>query len=221
MKPHLPPTLRHFFQRATLALALLLLAPPTPAQTPEFVEGIHYQILPQAQPTQSGKKIEVVEMFWYGCPHCYRLEPFIARWLENKPANAHFIAIPAVLSPRWELHARMFYTLQALGLEQKLHAQVFHALHETRLPLKNMSQFADWASRHGADRAAVLAASKSFAVQNKLNFAALVSRKYGITGVPAIIVDGRYRTSVSLAGGHTELFQVINHLIALAAKKRA
>ncbi len=191
------------------------------AQDERFVAGVHYQILHQAQPTQSGEKIEVVEMFWYECPHCYRLEPFISRWLQTKPQHVAFVPVPAILNRSWEFDARMYYTMQALGIDEALHTEVFKAIHEVRRPLRTLEQFADWAAEHGADRATLLAAFDSFAVQNKINFAMLMSRKYGISGVPAIIVDGRYRTSVSLAGGQAKLIEVINHLVTLAAEQRS
>jgi len=204
-----------------LALSLAFCPAGAAAQEKTFVEGGHYELLREAQPVQTGDKIEVVEMFWYQCPHCYRLEPFITQWLQNKPDNAAFVPIPAVLGPRWAFSARMFYALEALGLEQNLHAKVFTAIHSARRPLENFKQFADWAAENGAKRSEIQAAFNSFAVNNKVNFAEVMTRRYGLTGVPAIIVDGRYRTSVSLAGSHQELLEVIDYLVELAAKERA
>ncbi len=186
-----------------------------------FVEGGHYELLSEVQPVQTGDKIEVVEMFWYRCPHCYQLEPFITRWRQNIPDNAEFVPVPAVLNEQWAFNARMYYTLAALGLDQQLHAEVFRAIHETRLPLNTIEQFADWAVENGADRQTLIAAFNSFAVEAKVNFATVMSRKYGISGVPAIIVDGKYRTSVSLAGSHEKLLEVVDYLVSLAAKQRA
>ena len=214
----------NIFLRATGRLilpAFFMAFLPASAQEKTFVEGGHYELLREAQPVQTGDKIEVVEMFWYQCPHCYRLEPFVTQWKQNKPDNAEFVAIPAVLGPRWEFSARIFYALQALGLEEKLHAEVFNAIHAARRPLENFKQFSDWAAENGADRAEVKAAFNSFAVNTKINFAAEMTRRYGLTGVPAIIVDGRYRTSVALAGSREELLKVIDYLVDLAAKARA
>lgn len=219
--------LRHLVTRparsAVLAMTMLLCGLPASvtAQEENFVEGGHYELLSEVQPVQTGDKIEVVEMFWYQCPHCYRLEPFITQWLEKKPDNATFVPVPAILNKNWEIGARMYYTLEALGLDEQLHAALFNAIHKTRRPFETADQFADWAAENGADRLAIAATFTSFAVENKVNFATLMSVKYGISGVPAIIVDGRYRTSVSLAGSHENLINVINHLIKLAAKKRA
>ena len=206
---------------ALLGAGLWFLAAGLFAQETPFVEGGHYELLSEAQPVQTGDKIEVVELFWYQCPHCYRLEPFIDRWRQNKPENAEFVPVPAILNERWAFDARMYYTLEALGLDRQLHADLFKAIHETRLPLNTPQRFADWAVENGADRQALTAAFDSFGVENKINFATVMSRKYGISGVPAIIIDGKYRTSVSLAGGHEKLLEVIDHLVNLAAEQRA
>lgn len=201
-------------------IGALLITAPAYAEK-KFVEGGQYQLLRQTQPVRSGDKIEVVELFWYKCPHCYTLEPYLLQWLETKPDNAEFFPVPAVLSERWAFDARMYYTLQALNLDGELHDDVFKAIHESRRRLTNRTQFATWAKENGADYQKVIAAFDSFAVNSKVNAAKLMSRKYGITGVPAIIVDGKYRTSVSLAGSHEKLLEVIDYLVALAAKQRA
>lgn len=207
--------------RFTVIAGGLLLFAVLPGRAQDnFIEGVHYTVLRDNQPVQTGEQIEVVELFWYRCPHCYRLEPYIARWKQNKPGNAELVEIPAILNDNWAFGARMYYTLEALGLAEQLHSAVFHAIHRAKRPLNTREQFADWAAENGADRDAVLAAMDSFAVESKMRFAGLMGRKYRITGVPAIIVDGKYRTSVQLAGGHEQLLQVINHLVKRAAGER-
>ena len=216
------------FASALLITCAMLFSTSLWAQEKTFVEGGHYELLNEAQPIQTGDKIEVVEMFWYHCPHCYRLEPFITRWRGNKPDNAEFVPIPAVLNARWAFDARMYYTLESLDLDLQLHADLFKAIHETRLPLGTAEQFADWAVAAQAarqiekrvDRQTLIATFDSFTVETKVSFATVMSRKYGISGVPAIIVDGKYRTSVSLAGSHEKLLKVIDYLVNLAAKQR-
>lgn len=205
--------------KTQIIAALFAFAAPF-ALAQEFAEGAYYELLSEAQPVQTGEQIEVVEMFWYRCPHCYSLEPFIERWREEKPENAELVTMPAVVSERWAFDARLYYTLEALGLEQELHGEVFDALHAQRLALDTPEAFADWAAKHGADREAVLAAFDSFTVESKLQFATVMSRNYGISGVPAIIVDGKYRTSVGLAGGQEKLLEVIDFLVGLAAENR-
>lgn len=212
------------FVRTISLAALFLLAAalvPAHAQDDPFIEGGHYELLDEVQPVQTGDKIEVVEMFWYRCPHCYRLEPFIIDWVENKPENAEYVPIPALLNPKWEFHARAFYTFESLGVLDQLHAEFFNAIHRDNKKINTVEALANWAAEQGVDHQAVIDTFSSFAVENKLNFANVMSRKYGITGVPAIIVDGRYRTSVGLAGSHEKLIEVINFLVEKAAEARA
>lgn len=187
----------------------------------EFAEGVHYEVLDKPQPVQTGEQIEVLELFWYGCPHCYRLEPMLIKWLKNKPENSAYVALPAVLGSNWEAGARAWYTFEALGLTSKLHGEYFHAIHRDRLRLDTAEALADWMAGQGHDRAAALAAYDSFAVDAKVRHSARVGRLYGISGVPSMIVDGKYLTSVGRAGGHEQLFRVIEFLIERAASERA
>ncbi|MBX2868077.1 MAG: thiol:disulfide interchange protein DsbA/DsbL [Acidiferrobacterales bacterium] len=204
----------------TAFLATLFFLPSVWAQSDRYVEGGHYELLGEFQPVQTGDKIEVVEMFWYRCPHCYRLEPYLEKWLQNKPENAEYVPIPALLNNSWAFQARAFFTFEALGLTDTLHAKFFDAIHKERRPFNTVDQLAEWAQEYGADPEDIRKTMDSFAVNNKLNFAALMSKKYGITGVPAIIVDGKYRTNVSMAGSHEELFNLIDFLIEKAAAER-
>jgi thiol:disulfide interchange protein DsbA len=206
---------------STVLLFLSLIAFNGYTQEEQFIEGGHYELLDEVQPVQTGEKIEVVEMFWYRCPHCYRLEPFIVEWEKNKPENAEYVAIPALLNPNWEFHARAYYTFESLGVLDQLHGAFFTAIHEQRKDINTVEALANWAAENGVDHTSVIETFSSFAVENKINFANVMSRKYGITGVPAIIVDGRYRTSVSLAGSHDKLIDVINFLVEKAAEARA
>ncbi len=213
-----------FFTPTTLTLlSTLFMLSITTAHTQEepFIEGGHYELLDQVQPVQTGDKIEVVEMFWYRCPHCFQLEPFMVDWLKTIPENAQLVRTPAILSQQWEFHARAYYTFDALGVVDKLHDKFYSAIHVQRLDIDSADELADWAAENGIDRQSVIDAFNSFAVASKFNFANVMSRKYGISGVPAIIVDGRYRTSVSQAGSPEKLIKVINFLIEKAAQTRA
>ena len=205
-----------------IAVSLSLSLSPGIAQEEPFVEGEHYQLLDEVQPVQTGDRIEVAELFWYHCPHCFLLEPFIAEWRKNIPDGAEYVPIPALLNDRWEFDARVYYTFEALGLLEDLHGKYFSAIHEQRLNIRTAEQLAAWATDNGVDGdgSKIPGAFTSFAVQNKLNFSRVMSRRYGINGVPAIIVDGRYRTSVSLSGSHAKLIKVINFLIGKAAQQK-
>ena len=204
-----------------IAVFLSLSLSPGIAQEEPFVEGEHYQLLDEVQPVQTGSKIEVAELFWYHCPHCFRLEPFIVEWQKNIPDGAEYVPIPALLNDRWEFDARVYYTFEALGLLEDLHGKYFSSIHEQRLNIRTAEQLAAWATDNGVDGSKIPDTFTSFSVQNKLNFSSVMSRRYGINGVPAIIVDGRYKTSVSLAGSHAKLIKVINFLIRESAQQRS
>lgn len=193
---------------------------PVWAQEDKYKEGVNYEVLKQPQPVQTGDKIEVLEMFWYRCPHCYNLEPYVHRWLESKPDNAEYVAYPAILGQSWVFHARAFFTFEALGALDKLHASFFDAIHKEKRKFGGAEDLADWAAGQGQDKQAVLDAFKSFAVDTKTRHAGLLSGKYLVTGVPAIIVDGKYKTSARLAGGNAELFELVNYLVEKSQGER-
>ncbi len=150
---------------------------PAYGQSEQYIEGGHYELLPEFQPVQTGDKIEVAEMFWYRCPHCYRLEPYLHKWLQNKPENAEYVPIPALLNQSWAFQARAFYTFDALGLVDQLHGKFFDAIHKDRKPFNTADQLAEWAAEHGADPDAIRKTMDSFAVNNKLNFANVMTQK--------------------------------------------
>lgn len=205
---------------ASLALVGLL-ASPAMAQEEAFAEGVHYEKLSNNQPVSTGDKIEVLELFWYRCPHCNTLEVPLQKWLKNgKPENAEYVAFPAVLSDRWAPGAQAFYTLEALGLLDELHGKVFYAVHSEHRNLDSARQLAEWVEEQGYSAQDVLDTYDSFAVNTKLNYAKTASRKYDVNGVPAVVVDGKYRTSVSQAGDFDTLFKVINFLVEKAAAER-
>jgi thiol:disulfide interchange protein DsbA len=200
---------------------LALFSAPAIAQDEAFLEGGHYEVLGTIQAISTGDKIEVLELFWYRCPHCNSLEVPLQKWLKNgKPENAEYVAFPAVLSARWESSARTFYTLEALDLLDELHGKVFYAIHSEHRNLDSDQRLAEWVEGEGHSAQDVLDTYNSFAVNTKLNYAKTMTKKYGIQGVPAIIVDGKYRTSVSLAGDSDALFEVINFLVEKAAAER-
>jgi len=183
-------------------------------------EPLRYVELFQAQPVVTGDKIEVRELFWYGCPHCFDLEPTLERWLEHKPDNVTFIRTPAVLRDSWAIHARTYYAFEAMGLVDKLHEAFFDALHLKKQRLITPDAIADWVAQQGVDRQKFLDAFNSFAVDSHVRQAALVGRRYEADGVPTIIVDGKYRTGVGMAGGHEALIKVIESLVQKAAAER-
>ncbi len=210
------------FAGALVAIALSTFA-ALPAAAQNYEAGVHYAPLKKPVPVATGSNIEVRELFWYGCPHCYEFEPHIQKWQKNKPDNAEYVAMPAVFRQSWEFHARAFYTFEALGLGEKAHVDFFDAIHRDR-KFKQADQtpekLGEWAESLGVKKQDIIDAYSSFAVDTKVRQAKKSVFSYEVTGVPAIIVDGKYRTSGSMAGTYEELLKVIDFLVAKSAKER-
>ncbi|EJZ55801.1 thiol:disulfide interchange protein DsbA/DsbL [Pseudomonas sp. TH49] len=163
-------------------------------------------------------KIEVVELFWYGCPHCYSFEPVINPWVEKLPSDVNFVRIPAMFGGPWDAHGQMFLTLEAMGVEHKVHAAVFNAIQKDRKPLTKPEDMADFLATQGVDKDKFLATFNSFAIKGQIVKAKDLAKKYEISGVPTMIVNGKYRFDVGSAGGEKEALQLADQLIA---KERA
>jgi len=183
-----------------------------------FTEGKEYTKLSRAQPTSSGDKIEVVELFWYGCPHCYHLEPFIEDWLKSKPDDVEFVRLPAILGANWELLAKAYYTAELLGVLDKTHRALFDEIHEKNNKMKDESALRAFFMQHGVTAADFDRTFNSFAVNVKINNSSLMTRRYAITGVPTLIVNGKYSTGPSLTNGNEQVMAVVDYLVA---KERA
>jgi thiol:disulfide interchange protein DsbA len=191
-------------------LALLLLAP---AGFAAIEEGVQYQKVATPQPTSSGDKIEVLELFWYGCPHCYHLEPELSDWLQHKPDDVAFVRMPAVLGPSWELLARGYYTAEMLGVLDKIHQPLFDRIHKDHKPIRNVGDLKAFFEEQGVSAADFDKTYNSFAVVTRTNRAKDAHNLYGVTGVPTLIVDGKYRTSASQAGSNRKMLEVVDFLI--------
>jgi len=203
---------------AIIAAACVPAAHAEPPAESRFVAGQHYQVLDRAQPTTVGPgKIEVAEIFWYGCPHCYRLSPYLQAWKESKPDAAELVQVPAVLSPRWHAHARLFYATRALGIQEPTHDQVFREVHENRNPLDDLDTMIEFLGRFDVAAEDARAALRSFAVAAELRNADARVRSYRLTGVPAVVINGKYVTRVDAAGGFDALLDLINYLVELEA----
>jgi thiol:disulfide interchange protein DsbA len=178
-------------------------------------EGIDYVELPAPQPTETGDKIEVLEVFMYSCPHCFHLEPTIAEWLKTKPANVEFRRMPAVFGPKVEPHARAFYAAELMGVLDDFSVALFDALHVNKQGVWDEEALVKLAGDNGIDPGEFRKAYNSFFVRMKVNRAAEMGRRYGVDGVPAMIVNGKYRTSPSQTGGNDKMMLVVNHLIGV------
>jgi len=183
-------------------------------------KGEGYATITPAQPTQDPDKVEVIEFFWYGCPHCYRLEPYLAEWLKKLPANVQFIRQPAVFGPRWMPQARAYFTAEALGVVDKIHADMFDALQNRHRPLSSEEELAEFFEEHGVDKDQFHQAYHSFIVDTKMRQAGAMSARYGVSGVPTIIINGKYKTSGTLAKNFPNLIAVMDYLIAAESKQQ-
>ena len=195
---------------------LVLLLPVfmvTAALAAGYTEGREYLALTNPQPTNSGDKIEVVELFWYGCPHCYHLEPVIEQWLVNKPDDVEFVRMPAIIGPPWELLAKAYYTAEYLGVLDKMHLALFDYLHKDKKKITNEAALQSFFIEQGVSREDFKNTYTSFAVAMKVSNARLMTQRYGITGVPTIIVNGKYSTSGSLAGSNENIIKVMDYLV--------
>lgn len=202
-----------------LFLALCLLLPLPLLAAPAYVEGKHYFELALPQPTETGAKVEVREFFWYGCPHCWQLEPEIGKWLKKMPANAQFVRTPGV-GGRWLVHARAYYAFETLGALNRVHTPFFRAMHEQRRPLDTEEALVQFAGENGVDKAKFREAFNSFGVRVKLDKARQINMEAGIGSVPMLLVDGRYLTSPTAGGSNSEMLKVVEFLIQKVARER-
>lgn len=200
--------------------SLLLFGLVLPAIGADFQEGQDYVRLQQTQPVETGDKIEVREVFWYGCPHCYDLEPFLNTWLKTKPANVQFVRMPGIFRKNWEAHAKAFYAFEALGVLDKLHTPFFEAIHAQNQPLSDEESIAEFAARHGIKKDAFKRAYNSFQVDSRIRNAVQAAQRYGIEGVPSLIVDGKFRTDGPMTKSYDRLMQVVNYLVKRSEAER-
>ena len=198
-------------------VAGLALAPWAHAQG-GFVEGQHYVRLSQPLSVPAGGKIEVLEFFWYGCPHCNAFEPALQAWVKKLPADVAFRRVHVGFSAIHETHARIFYALDALGQVETLHRKVFYAIHNDRQRLDKPADIAAFMAKNGVDSAKFLDVFNSFSVQTKARQAKALTEAYKIDGVPAIGVAGRYYTSGTLAGTTDASLAVAEFLIQKVRK---
>ncbi|MCC6197607.1 MAG: thiol:disulfide interchange protein DsbA/DsbL [Burkholderiales bacterium] len=213
-------SLFHALRRAALGAALVLsFAAGAAAQG--LQEGQHYIRLKNPMPVETGKNVEVIEFFSYGCPHCGELEPILQGWLKNKPADVTFRRIPVIFQPRWENLAKIYYTLDAMGQESKLSPEIFIALHAKGAKLWEEKEFLDWAASKGLDRAKVAEVFNSFAVTGRVNRSKQLAQAYGIQSVPTLVVDGKYQFgSERLPQGHASVPAALDALVQKARAER-
>ena len=200
------------FAAATMSGAVL--ASPSPLAATSYVT------LEMPQAVSTGKKIELIEFFWYRCPHCYELEPALNAWLKKLSKDVQLKRVPAVFRDDWLPAAKLYYALQDVRAEN-LHDAVFDAYHLDNLDLDNPTVLMDWIAKKGVDRAKFEASYQSFSTQSKAMRGGMIAREYTLKGVPSFAIDGKYVTSESMTGSRPALFATLDQLIAKARKARA
>jgi thiol:disulfide interchange protein DsbA len=191
-------------------------AVPPPAPPSQFKEGVNYKKLVPAQPTSvSPGKVEVVEVFWYGCPHCYALDPALETWRrQDKPPYVEFVRVPAIWNDTLRMHARVFYTAEVLGKLDELHSAIFREIHVNHDMLNTVEKISAFFTAHGVSAQDFQKAFSSFAVESKLQRAEVLNQRYRVESVPVFVVNGKYTTDVAAAGGPKQVLSVINDLVA-------
>jgi thiol:disulfide interchange protein DsbA len=209
--------------RSEAALERLAALPPE-GQLPagKWVAGTNYKVLLPAQPTDVAPgKVEVLEFFWYGCPHCYALDPYLQSWLKNKPSYIEFRRVHVTWGEVHREHAKLFYTLQALGKLDELHGKVFDEIHQAHDELyvagdekATLAEQERFAKANGINETDFANAWNSFGVQTNVQKADEMGRRYKVEGVPTIVIDGKYVTDVGMAGSQQNVIQIIDDLAA-------
>ena len=210
---------------ARAVLALLTLLPLACSAAPEETYKLdqHYKRTLSVKAPADARRIEVVEAFWYGCPHCFHFDPVVDQWLKSKPADVDFVRMPSSLGrPVGELHSKMFYTAQTLGVFDRVHKPLFDAIHgKQQKPMDTPAALRDFfVTTTGMKGQDFDGAFNSFVVDTQLRRAEDELRGYGISSVPMVIVGGTYLTGPSLAGGLEKVFKVVDFLIEKIRRER-
>jgi thiol:disulfide interchange protein DsbA len=211
----------------TLMAAAVMQTPPETAAATNWQRGVNYKLLSPAQPTSAPpEKVEVVYIFWYACGHCYALDPFLQSWNAKKAPYIEYTRLPVMWGPAHRAHARLFYTLAALGKLEELHSAVFKEIQVNKNvlvsndPIETEQMQVEFAKRHGISEEEFRKAYDSFAVETSLQRADQLTRRYQVAGVPFIVINGKYTTDVGSAGGQNQLVALINDLAAQEHKKQ-
>ena len=205
------------------ALAAVGVRPAAIAQAPArtFVAGQHYGVLNPSLPVDApAGKIEVLEFFWYGCIHCYNLEPAVHAWLKALAPDVAFRYVPAVFNDRWAHDARIFYAFEALGAGPKVHRPLFDAIHKEKLDTAKQEAFNAFLGKAGIDARKFDEAFRSFGVQSKMRRAAQMTQAYRVDGTPSLAVHGVYTVSADQGGTAQGMFAIVDHLVDIVRKSK-
>ncbi len=203
-----------------LSILMLLISTTAVADGPK--PGAEFDAVAQPITTDVATKIEVMEVFWYGCIHCYQMEAPLNAWVKKLPADVYFKRMPALPRADWAPMAKAFFAMETLGVQEKLHAQLFEAVHKQKtLNPTDEKAAIDWVTKaSGMDKLKVEQAFKSFTINTNLNRAAQIFRSSGATGVPSLIIDGKFITSSTMSGGNAEALKVADYIIDNVRKEK-
>lgn len=196
---------------ALLAAASLL---SLPAHAADYRAGQHYVELGSPVPVSQPGKIEVVELFWYGCPHCYQFEPVLNAWAKTLPEDVNLVRVPALFGGVWNTHGQLFIALEAMKVDPQVHEAIFAALHREGRKLATPKEMAEFLAGQGVDPDAFLKTFNSFGVKSQMEKAKKLAMAYQVTGVPVLVVNGKYRLDLGSAGGPEQAVALADHLIA-------
>ena len=213
----------HIVKHLIMILAVAALTSTVYARSID--EGIEYKTITPAVPTDTDKKVEVVELFWYMCGHCYHAEPHVNAFKKNLPKNVEFKRIPAIFNQQWVFHARVYYTAVALDVVDKIHTPLFDAIHKHKKKIVTVDQMAQFFKQHaGTDPAQFKAMYESFGVDALVRRSIDLSKRYQADGVPTMIINGKYRTDGKLggttAGAHKGMMEVVRHVVDKELEKK-
>ena len=186
------------------------------AQNSEFVLGTHYQRLSPTQPTSSSPdQVEVAEIFWYGCPHCYTFDPYLENWKETLAEDVNFIRIPAVWNNVLQTHAKVYFTAELLDVIDDVHTPIFREIHVNRNMLTETNALVDFFAQYGVMPDEFNQTFESFAVFTRMQRADELSRRYRISSVPTVVVNGKYVTNATMAGDYPDLLRLVDELVEM------
>ncbi len=180
----------------------------------KFQEGEHFRVLPAAQGTSSAPgTVEVAEMFWYGCPHCFTLDPMLEQWKQTLPEGVSFVRVPVMWNPTNEIHARLYYTAEALDKLNEMHSAIFREIHLNNSPLTSDEQIQELFAKFGVSAEEFGRTSRSFAVESKLQRARNLTQRYRVKSVPLLVVDGKYTTDAPAVKSYEDMLAVVSELV--------
>jgi protein dithiol oxidoreductase (disulfide-forming) len=211
-----------YLTRAVLALLLATPLACSAAESAPFKLGQHYRAVGTVQPPTDPTRIDVAEVFWYGCPHCFQFEPYVERYLERKPADVNFIRLPSSLGrPVGILHSKAFYAAELLGVTDRIHKPLFGAMHGQGRMLATPDEIRQFFIAHaGINGEDFDGAFTGFAVDSRVRRTETAIREMGITSVPTVVVGGRYMTNGTMAGGHEKVLEVVEFLVKKVREER-